>query len=74
MIKIKQHEDLNLREEVDRNWREITEETYSFQRLNSEVCMYNLKTQIYSILLCVAVNVFSLTFSFSSPPVELYVV
>ena len=73
MIEIKQHEDLNLREEVDRNWREITEETYSFQRLNSEVCMYNLK--VYSILFCVAVNVFLLlTFSFSSPPIELYVV
>lgn len=37
MVEIKQHEDLNLPEEVDRNWNEITKETYSFQRLNSEV-------------------------------------
>ena len=42
MIEIKQHEDLNLAEEVDRNWKEITEETYSFQRLNNEVYMHEL--------------------------------
>ena len=37
MIEIKQHEDVNLAEEVNRNWKEITDETYSFERLNNEV-------------------------------------
>jgi hypothetical protein len=37
MMEIKQHEDLNIAEEVDRNWKEVTDETYSFERLNNEV-------------------------------------
>ncbi len=44
MIEIRQHEDLNLAEENGRNWKEITDETYSFERLNNEVqyvhCVY----------------------------------
>ncbi|CAB4024535.1 nardilysin-like, partial [Paramuricea clavata] len=36
MMKVKQHEDLNIAEEVDRNWKEVTDETYSFERLNNE--------------------------------------
>lgn len=37
MVEIKQHDDLNMGEEFDRNWDEIVDETYNFQRLNDEV-------------------------------------
>ena len=37
MIKLKQHEDLNLVEEADRNWKEITQQTYIFDRLKNQV-------------------------------------
>jgi hypothetical protein len=40
---------VNLAEEVNRNWKEITDETYSFERLNNEVWRQKCREHVYQI-------------------------
>lgn len=40
LIKLKQVPDLSLDEEVSRNWNELLNEEYLFDRLHLEVCSY----------------------------------
>ena len=37
LIELKEHEDLSLAEEADRNWTEVLDQTYLFDRKRREV-------------------------------------
>ena len=41
LIELKEHEDLSLEDEADRNWVEVIDQTYTFNRKRREVSEYN---------------------------------
>lgn len=52
LIKLKECEDTQLGEEVDRNWSEVVTQQYVFDRLNKEVKNHSIYSYSLLLLLC----------------------
>ena len=53
LIELKEHEDLSLADEADRNWTEVLDQTYIFNRKRREVS----KSELYAGLFEPKINV-----------------
>ena len=49
LIELKEHEDLSLAEEADRNWVEVIDQTYTFNRKRREVSKIQSSSAIFSL-------------------------
>lgn len=49
LIELKEHEDLSLADEADRNWVEVIDQTYIFNRKRREVSKIQSSSAIFSL-------------------------
>ena len=49
LIELKEHEDLSLADEADRNWVEVIDHTYIFNRKRREVSKIQSSAAIFSL-------------------------